>query len=159
MPDLPMLAFYVYQRAILGTSEALIWSEAYYQPNWQLLFDIFNSLPLLGLAALVSWRARAFRLLAFITNMILHCLADLPLHHDDAHAHFLPISSWRFQSPVSYWDAQHHGRLVAAVEMAFVLAGAGVLVLRSRIRAWQVVGALSLASYALFIAFAVIVWL
>lgn len=159
MPDLPMLAFYVYQRGVLDTPEAVIWSDAYFQPNWQILFDLFHSLPLLCLAALISWRARTPRLLAFITSMILHSLTDLPLHHDDAHAHFLPISSWRFESPISYWDAQYHGRLVAAVELLFVLVGASVLVLRSRLKAWRVIGALTLVSYTLFIAFAVTVWL
>ncbi len=159
MPDLPILAFYVYQRGVLTTPEAFIWSDAYSQPNWQLLFDLFNSLPLLCLAALISWRARALRLLAFITSMILHCLTDLPLHHDDAHAHFLPISSWRFRSPISYWDPRYYGRLFAAVEILFVLGGGGVLVLRSRLPAWRLIGALTLMSYAVFIAFAVIVWL
>ena len=90
--------------------------------------------------------------------MILHCLTDLPLHHDDAHAHFLPLSNWRFESPISYWDARHHGRLIAAVEMLFVLGSACVLVLRSPIKAWRIVGALTLLSYAMFFAFAAIVW-
>ena len=159
MPDLPMLAFYVYQRGVLGIPESIIWSDAYFRPDWQLLFNLFNSLPILGLAALISWRAGARRMLAFVASMILHCLADLPLHHDDAHAHFLPISSWKFESPVSYWDPRYHGRLLGAVEMSFVLCGAGVLVLRSRIRAWRIVGAVTLLAYALFIAFAVIFWL
>ncbi len=158
MPDLPIIAFYVYQRGVLGTPDAFIWSSAYFQPDWQLLFDLFHSLPLLCLAAVISWRARALHLLAFITSMILHCLTDLPLHHDDAHAHFLPLSNWRFESPISYWDARHHGHLIAAVEMLFVLGGAGVLVLRSPIKAWRIVGALTLLSYAMFFAFAAILW-
>ncbi len=159
MPDLPMFAFYIYQRCVLGTPEAFIWSDVYFQPNWQLLFDLFNSLPLLCLAALVSWRARAPRLLALFASMALHCLADLPVHHDDAHAHFRPISDWKFESPVSYWDSEHHGRLFAAVEILFVLGGACLLVLRSPLRAWRLVGALTLVSYAVFIAFAAMVWL
>ena len=158
MPDLPMFVFYIYQRGVLATPEAIIWSDAYFQPNWQLVFDLFNSLPLLCLAALISWRARAPRLLAFITSMILHCLMDLPLHHDDAHAHFRPISAWRFESPISYWDPEHYGQIFAGVEMLFILGGAGLLVFRSRLRAWRLVGAFTLVSYALFIAFAAIVY-
>lgn len=159
IPDLPMLAFYVYQRGVLGTPESIIWSDAYHRPDWQLLFNLFNSLPLLALAALISWRAGALRMLAFIASMILHCLADLPLHHDDAHAHFLPISGWKFESPGSYWDPRYHGRLLGGAEMLFVLGGAGVLLLRSRITAWRIVAAVTLSTYALLIAFAVIYWL
>jgi hypothetical protein len=55
MPDIPMLAFYVYQRAVLDTPEAFIWSDVYFQPNWQVVFDLFNSLPLLCLAARSPW--------------------------------------------------------------------------------------------------------
>ena len=159
MPDLPMFAFYVYQRGGLNNPEDFIWSDAYFQPNWQLFFDLFNSIPLLCLAAIISWRARAFRVLAFVASMIVHCLTDLPLHHDDAHAHFLPISRWRFESPISYWDPQHYGRQFAAVEILFVLVGGIELVRRSRHPAWRFVGALTLTSYAAFIAFAVAVWL
>lgn len=154
-----MIAFYIYQRGVLTTPELSIWADVYFQPNWQLLFDVFNSLPLLGLAALISWRARAFRSLAFFASMMLHCLTDLPLHHDDAHRHFLPFSSWRFVSPLSYWDPRHYGRQLAAVEILFVLGGGCLLVLRSRSPAWRLVGAFSLMSYAVFIAFAVAVWL
>lgn len=159
LPDLPMLAFYLYQRGVLGRPEAYIWSDAYFQADWQLLFDLFNSLPLLAVAALVASRLRALGALAFFLSMIVHCLADLPLHHDDAHAHFVPISSWRFQSPVSYWDPQHHGRFLALAELAFVVAGSGFLVLRSPLPAWRVVGAATLAAYAIFVAFALLVWL
>ena len=153
-----MFVFYIYQRGILATSEVIIWSDAYFEPNWQLVFDLFSSLPLLGLAALVSWRARAPRLLVFFMSMILHSLTDLPFHHDDAHAHFRPISDWRFESPISYWDAEHYGKLFAPIEALFVLGGAGLLVLRSGVRAWRIVGAVTLLCFALFIGFAVMVW-
>jgi len=153
-----MVGFYAYQRLFLHAPEALIWSDLYFRPHWQLFFDLFNSIPLLGLAALVSWRVGATGALAFFASMLLHCLSDLPLHNDDAHAHFRPITSWRFQSPISYWDPRYYGHLFAAAETLLVQLGAGVL-LRSPVRAWRIIGALTLASYALFIAFAVLVWL
>ena len=159
MPDLPMFGFYIYQRVVLAAPEALIWSDTYFQPTWRLFFDLFNSLPILGLAALISWHTRAFRSLAFVSSMILHCLTDLPLHHDDAHAHFLPISSWRFESPISYWDPHHFGRLFGAIEIVLVFVGGSALVRRRGNPAWRLIGALTLTCYAAFIAFAVIVWL
>ena len=80
------------------------------------------------------------------------------IHHDDAHAHFRPISDWRFESPISYWDSEHYGNVFGALEMLFVLGGSGLLVFRSGIRAWRIVGALTLLSCALFIGYAVMVW-
>ena len=67
--------------------------------------------------------------------MLLHCAFDLPLHHDDAHRHFLPISNWRYQSPVSYWDPAHAGALGAGLEVACVL-GASVVLWRRFEQRW-----------------------
>lgn len=158
-PDSPMFGFYLYERLARGTPERVIWSDVYFQTDWQFFFDLFNSFPLLGIAAFLSWRAKAPRALAFFASMILHCLADLPLHHDDAHGHFEPLSSWRFASPISYWDPAHYGRIVGALELLGVVVGAGSLVWRSPVKAWRAVGAATLVSYGVFIAFALLVWL
>ncbi|MFT5443587.1 MAG: hypothetical protein ACI8W3_002637, partial [Myxococcota bacterium] len=33
----------------------------------------------------------------------MHVALDLSLHNADAHRHFLPLSHWQFEGPVSYW--------------------------------------------------------
>ncbi len=50
IPDLPMVAFYFYQRVVAGNPEPFIWGHAYFEPSWQAFFDVFNSLPLIGVA-------------------------------------------------------------------------------------------------------------
>lgn len=157
LPDLPMFGFYLYQR-VLGTPERRIWGEVYFEPQWQAFFDVFNSLPLVALGALVAWRARATAWLAFFASMAVHCLADLPLHREDAHAHFFPLSSWRFESPVSYWDPAHHGLLFAGLEAALVLVGGIALARYSTPLALRVVGGVSALSYVLLAAFALWMW-
>ena len=130
LPDLPMFGFYLWQRAVVGAPESQIWREAYYRANWQLLFDSFNSIPLalLGwaLAGLASARVRE-GIRVFFGAMLLHFVVDLPLHHDDAHRHFLPLSQWRFESPISYWDPAHGGVLGAGLEVVCVLASSAIL--------------------------------
>ncbi len=130
LPDLPMFGFYFWQRAVVGLPESQIWREAYFRTDWQLLFDCFNSIPLilLGwiLAALASPQLRQSIRVLF-EAMLLHVALDLPLHHDDAHRHFLPLSSWRFESPISYWDPAHGGVFGAGFEVACVLASAAIL--------------------------------
>ena len=159
VPDLPMFVFYVYQRVWLGTGEHVIWSERYFAPDWQLFFDVFNSLPLIALAALVAWRVRAQAALAFFASMALHCLTDLPLHREDAHGHLFPLSSWRFESPVSYWDPAHHGLAFASFEALFVLAGGLLLTRYAPPRAWGVIGVSAAGLYLVFAVFAVAVWM
>jgi hypothetical protein len=157
-PDLPMVAFYVYQRAVLGAPESVIWTHAYFEPEWQLLFNWFHSLPLLALAALIAWRTGAIGWLAFFSSMLLHSLTDLPVHHDDAHAHFLPFSSWRFESPISYWDPRHHGHVLGVLETLLILAGATALATGSRTRPWRILGMVTLVFSALLAVFAAIAW-
>ena len=86
--------------------ERVIWSTRYFDPGWQTCIDSFNALPLIGLGAFIAWRARASAWLAFFASMAVHCVTDLLVHREDAHAHFFPLSSWRFVSPVSYWDPE-----------------------------------------------------
>ena len=152
-----MVAFYLYQRLIALAPERVIWSELYFESRWQAFFDVFNSLPVIGLGYVLARRARSAAWMALFLSMGLHCLLDLPLHREDAHAHLFPFSNWRFVSPVSYWDPHFHGRLVAGAELVLVLVGAGVLWRRSL--AWRVVGLATLALYLAFVGFAIAMWI
>lgn len=156
LPDLPMFAFYAYQRGWLRVPDRVIWSQTYFLPQWQTFFDAFNSLPLIALAALFAWRARRPEWLAALASMALHCVADLALHHDDAHGHLWPLSGWRFRSPVSYWDPRHHGVWVGALEVAASLSACVALWRRGG--AWRAIGAGTAALYAVGVAVAVAVW-
>lgn len=158
LPDLPMFAFYGIQKFAFGTNERAIWSSAYFEPGWQLFFDLFNSLPLIAVGAAIAWRIGATRWLAFFASMALHCVADLPLHREDAHSHFLPFTSWRFESPVSYWDPAHYGLWFGAAEILLV-GIAGVALRRfAPPRAWSVIGGICALLYLLFGAFALAMW-
>ena len=55
-------------------------------------------------------------LVLFALAALVHLAGDLPLHADDAHRHFWPVTDWRFHSPVSYWDPAHHGTLASVAE-------------------------------------------
>jgi hypothetical protein len=158
LPDLPMFVFYFVEKLGRGLPEQQIWSEAYYAPAWQDFFDLFNSFPLI-IGLMLIGRALGNRwLFVLAASMALHGLFDLPLHVDDGHRHFFPLSDWRFASPVSYWDPAHFGRITAPIEAVFTLAGSAVLLRRyesRRVRGGLIaIGALYLA----FIAFALVMW-
>lgn len=121
IPDLPMVVFYAVEKLLRGQSEQYIWGTAYFLPHWTQFIALFNSLPLIGLGFLLCfWRKNRWGWLCF-SGMFLHVLGDLPLHHDDGHHHFLPLSHWRFESPVSYWDPDHFGGVVSVIEAIAVL--------------------------------------
>jgi hypothetical protein len=156
LPDSPILAFYLYERFWKHLAESTIWSQAYFLPQWQALFDAFHSLPLIGFAALVALRRKSNRLLACSASMALHVALDLPFHNEDAHGHFWPLTSWRFRSPLSYWDPSHHGRWIAAIE--FTVALASCIVLWRRGGTWRWIAGITASLYATGIGIAIFWW-
>ena len=121
LPDIPIFIFYFWAKFIARLPEAKIWGEAYYQPFVHNTVALFHSIPLalIGWAIAYYFKSELFQLI--FLSMVLHSLLDLPVHHDDAHRHFLPFSNYKFISPISYWDPRHYGNIVAFVEMMMVL--------------------------------------
>lgn len=127
LPDAPMFVFFAVVKG-MGYSGEEIWGRLYFLDSWQLFFDCFNSFPIylliLGVAYRLQdrWQGSLWWML-MAGSAMLHLACDLPLHHDDSHRHFLPLTNFRFASPVSYWDPKHFGIPVAITEAAFTLVG------------------------------------
>lgn len=117
LPDIPIFLFYAWAKLIAKLPEQKIWSVAYYQPDIQNIVALFHSIPLAVFIFVVGYFAKWKGLQLLALSLILHFLLDLPVHNDDAHRHFFPFSNYRFISPLSYWDVNHYGRIVAFVEM------------------------------------------
>ena len=116
LPDLPMVFFYAVHKLALRTPEAIIWSQSYYDPVWQLVFDLFNSIPILAIFGFVAWRLGSRWCVLLAASMALHALCDLPLHNDDGHRHFFPTLELAFREsdlilgPSSLRDLGRPGR-------------------------------------------------
>jgi hypothetical protein len=132
LPDLPIFTFYAYEKLVLHVPEGQVWRVDYFASAWQPVIDGLHSFVLIGLLLVVAWRLRLPRTLAFAASLFLHSLCDFPVHHDDAHRHFFPLSDWRFRSPISYWDPRHHGALGAALEVLSVWGALLALARRHR---------------------------
>lgn len=135
LPDAAMFIFYGWAKWV-GIPDSIIWSETYYLPFWQNIFAVGNSIPLALLGFGICCWLRRLGWVAMFASMLLHHLADLPLHHEDAHQHFWPLSSYRFISPVSYWDRQHFGAYGALLELGLMLIASFFLLRRLRSR-WE----------------------
>ncbi|MEM9734937.1 MAG: hypothetical protein AAF903_15865 [Pseudomonadota bacterium] len=130
VPDAAIYALFAWSK-LAGINEETVWNTLYWQEPWQTYTAAGNSIPLYAvllligvvLARLTPNLLRAALFLTFFSlAALLHIAGDLPVHVEDAHRHFWPLSDWKFISPVSYWDPQYHGRL-----FSFVEAGAGLL--------------------------------
>ena len=116
IPDLSLYLMAGVSLFVLNISPHVVFDELYFSKNWQLVFSIDNSFILWGLLFAVALKYRNAFFIALTASALLHLVSDFALHHDDARAHFWPLSSWKFESPLSYWDSNHHSFYVAPVE-------------------------------------------
>jgi hypothetical protein len=146
-PDFSVFVMVAVAR-LTGLGGGNLWRQPdglYWQEPWQFLSAVSNSMPLWAAMALFAWQAgaRMERMkpvasvaMLFALGCLLHVLLDFPVHTDDAHVHFWPFTDWRFHSAVSYYQRDHFGGIVGAVEMIAGLAMAAFLVVR--FRQWSV---------------------
>jgi len=127
LPDLSLYLLAGTHLVFLGTSPEVVFGELYFSDAWQSIFRIDNSIIIwsIGLGAAAIFRSPV--LIAFCGAALFHIGLDLPFHHDDGRAHFWPLTDWIFRSPVSYWDPDHHGRILGSIEVAAVVGCCGVL--------------------------------
>lgn len=121
LPDSATYLFFVITRFVQGYPQAVIWNDLYFNSAWRPFFDLSHSLllwPLLGLAGF----AAGWSLLKWIgASASMHAVMDMFVHANDAYAHFWPLSSWRFQSPISYWDPTRYGDIFSTIDAVVVL--------------------------------------
>ena len=98
-----------------------VFGEYYFSDAWQQVFAIDNSVFVWGAVLALGAVLRAPCVMVFAGAGLLHLAFDFPLHHDDGRAHFWPLTTWIFESPLSYWDRRHHGQLVGALELVACL--------------------------------------
>lgn len=129
-----MFVFFAWSRA-QGWSGSETWNVQYWNEPWQTIGAVSNSLVLFGLLfAIAIWRKWPL-VNALAVAALLHIAFDFPLHADDAHRHFWPVTDWRFASPISYWDPQANGLIGGAIES--VVALGATLVLWHRFSSWR----------------------
>jgi len=146
IPDAAIFGLFFWSK-LNSIPESEVWQKIYFSEPMLTLTAIGNSLPLyvvlLCVVAVLWSRSESIAsvqervisikrlknktglkcllnssLALFSIAAITHLMGDFPVHVDDAHAHLWPISDWRFQSPISYWDADHHGRVFSLFEAA-----------------------------------------
>ncbi len=134
VPDLSLYVMAGVALVVLQIPPQVVFDELYFSDTWQTVFAIDNSFVLWGvLLAVAMWRKSAVGL-AFAGAALLHVALDFPLHHDDGRPHFWPLSSWVFESPLSYWDRRHGAGWIAPLEGAVCLIL--VIVLWRRFVSW-----------------------
>ncbi|MDX8353864.1 cobalamin biosynthesis protein CobQ [Cognatiyoonia sp. IB215182] len=121
LPDLSLYILAGWHLRGLGTPADIVFGQLYFSDAWQSIFRIDNSMVLWGIALVIGLIWRAPVMIALCGAAMLHLGLDFLLHNDDGRAHFWPISTWIFESPVSYWDGDHYGNIVGPLEVVLCL--------------------------------------
>ena len=122
LPDLPMFIFFIVESLIRKTPQRELWGSRYFAEAWQTFFDLFNAIPLILIVLGIGYYLlNSEKIVVFAWSMLIHCCFDFMTHHDDGHHHFFPLSDFVFESPISYWDRDHYGSIVAPIERLVML--------------------------------------
>lgn len=133
LPDLAIFILFGWAK-VTNVPSGELWGRIYFSEPMLTFTAIGNSAPLYGAIALAAWGYTSWRTgkplpaLPALTVLGLaalsHLALDFPVHVDDAHPHFWPITQWRFRSAISYWNNNHHAQWVMIAEL---LVAAGLL--------------------------------
>ncbi|MCG6903455.1 MAG: cobalamin biosynthesis protein CobQ [Rhodobacter sp.] len=132
LPDLSLYVMVGVSIYLLGIEPRVVFREYYYSDAWQQVFAVDNSFVLWGGLLALGLCYRHAALIACAGAACLHLAFDFPLHNHDARMHFWPVSSWVFESPLSYWDSRHYGESIGLLEVAVSLLLCALLLLRFR---------------------------
>ncbi len=119
LPDLLMFVMIAVER-LNGHAMQVIFEELYYTSKWQVPLDWANSIPLFVAIAFLGYFLKWRGVVLMSLAALLHIFFDLPLHREDAHRHFWPLSDYQFISPVSYWDKDYNAKWWSPIEFALI---------------------------------------
>lgn len=151
VPDFALYALFAWH-TMIGDSPDYIFNTLYWSEPWQGMMAPGNSFLVYGILAFISMllirtagasQSLGNLLLVFSLAALLHVASDFPLHVEDAHSHFWPVTNWKYVSALSYWDDRYHAQWVAPVET--LLAIGCLVVLFRRFGSLWVRGLLAIA--------------
>ena len=123
----------------------LVFDDLFYTaPAFVVVHNLLHApLVIAGLIGAGTWLKRSSSrqrlggaLQAFGLGCAVHTALDIPVHHNDGPLLLFPFNwSLRFDSPVSYYDPDHYGSIVAPIDLTITvvgLAAIGWIALRRR---------------------------
>lgn len=95
----------------------------YIDPLWIISHNFFHSLIINGLLLGVGfgarhrWRRAGPFIFWLAAAMLFHTLIDIATHHSDGPLFLMPLSmTYRWASPISYWETAYHARTFMVFE-------------------------------------------
>ncbi len=116
VPDAPALLVAT-GLLISGTPRPQIVFRTYHRSPWRELHLVAHALWPATLLGLPGRRSRAL-----VGGWLTHLAVDYATHHDDAWPPLWPLTTWRWASPVSYWQNDHHACALTVCDLVGLAA-------------------------------------
>ena len=156
LPDIPLVLltfWFLWQQGGMGgpeSAEGRLYDQNYFHnPVWIASHNFFHAPFDVALFALFGyWGVKlnlrwGAPLLWFAAGCGFHSLIDIFTHYSDGPLPFFPFNwSYRFHSPVSYFDPAHYGRIFMPIELTLNV----VIILFFLVRWWKRRGVLVVAT-------------
>lgn len=94
-------------------------AEVYRVPALRRMVDALHAVPVLALVSLAAW-LWCPPLLMLCLGWASHLLIDFLTHGEGSHPHLWPLSSWKFKSPISFYEEDRFGRPFMLLEHALM---------------------------------------
>lgn len=141
-PDIPLYllsagaaAYYPLVRGLsIDETFRLAFDDLFYNsPLWIIGQNTLHS-PFVAIALLLlagrGFLGRFTWLKAFAAGCLIHIAMDIPVHHNDGPLLLFPFDwTYRFASPVSYWDPAHYGNVLAPIDLGITILGSALLLI------------------------------
>ncbi|GAB5494325.1 MAG: hypothetical protein Phog2KO_45400 [Phototrophicaceae bacterium] len=110
----------------MSTMEYLHFELFFIDPVWIISHNFFHSLVIGGGLFLLGYLKRdtrwGFALMWLSIGTLFHTVVDIFTHHSDGPLFLFPLNwSYRFESPISYWEAAYYGEQFRIFE--YILSG------------------------------------
>jgi hypothetical protein len=123
-PDVPyclLLAYYSVRLHVNGLADLTAWDLAWRSPIVRAAHAYVPWAATVLAVTAIAGRTSAHRLLPIWAGWLSHIVVDMLTHRSDGYPIFYPFATYRFPTPVSYWEPAYHGRTFALVDMALML--------------------------------------
>lgn len=123
-PDLPyvlLLGYYSLRFRANGFADLMAWELVWRSPIAS------------GLHSFVPWSIAVAAVLCFapaqrrralaplLAGWLSHIVADMLTHRSDGYPIFYPLSTYRFATPISYWEPAYHGRAFMLIDTTCII--------------------------------------
>lgn len=119
IPDMPWFISNVVAYSMNGFGPGTF-ELAWENPYVLVAASFMNSFVVIGVIYLIVRLANLASLLPLVYGWVLHVVLDFFTHNTDAYPAFYPLSSWKFHSPISYWESSHHSQVFSVINLILV---------------------------------------